>query len=81
MPKHKDCQHYWPITKQAKSGATTVLTRGHCLAKSLYAKNAPGKPVYPPKAKLEDLPNGTSKVVLVIGEEDTNGCLTFKEKK
>ena len=59
------CGYFWAIQKGVRGGTTIPQSRGHCLAKSVYPKNKPGNPVFPPGAKLEDLPNNVANVKIV----------------
>lgn len=68
------CEKYWAIQKGLRGGATTPLTRGHCLARSLYPKNKPGNPVYPPGAKVVELPNNVAKLVVVHENQIVTTC-------
>ena len=50
---------------QPKDKPPKQLHRGHCLARTIYAVNKPGKPVYPPGAKTAELPYGRHKIFSV----------------
>ena len=76
-----NCEMYWEIKRATTGGAFKDTGRGHCLAKSIYASNAPGKPIYPPKGKLEETLDRCSKVVVVQAKEIVVGCITFKPRK
>lgn len=73
------CVHYNEQRKPLKKGGTKSLHRGHCLIHTVYAKNRPGKNVYPPSAKLEELPFGRHKIELVSEEELRPHCGYAKE--
>jgi hypothetical protein len=59
------CEHFWAIQKGVRGGTTIPQSRGHCVINSVYPKNKPGNPVFPPKAKLEDLPGNVARVKIV----------------
>ena len=70
-----DCIRYHEMRKPLRSGkGYTRLMRGHCLAKSIYAKDRPGNPVYPPGAKIETLPHNRHQIVVVRDENVESGC-------
>lgn len=76
-----ECSRYWEIKKPLKNGKGYIrLRRGHCLAKTIYAKNRPGSPVYPPGATVEELPDCRHKIYLVREEHVECGCTQVKEK-
>lgn len=50
------------------------LRRGHCLNRTIYAVNKPGKPVYPPGAKTTELPHGRHKIASVREDQLMAHC-------
>lgn len=50
------------------------LHRGHCLARTIYAVNKPGNPVYPPGAKTEELPYGRHQIFSVRNAQLVPNC-------
>lgn len=77
-----DCKKYHAIKKpiRSKTGGFKDLHRGHCLARTVYAKNKPGDHVYPPKAVVKDLPFGRHQIVIVHEDEVVPHCIHAKEK-
>jgi hypothetical protein len=77
------CALYHPIMKplRKKEGGFKDLKRGHCLDRTVYASNKPGKPVYPKKAKVRELPFGRHQVALVRVEQVVPHCTAAKEKR
>lgn len=73
----EDCSLYWEIMRALAKGGQKKTGRGHCLARSVYASNAKGKPIYPPKAKVAELPYGHSKVIIVVGKNIDPSCESF----
>jgi len=49
--------------------------------RTVYAKNRPGKEVYPPNAKVEDLEYGVHKITIVHGSDTKTYCQTASEAK
>jgi len=76
------CLLYHPLLKplRRKEGGFKNLKRGHCLDRTIYAKNKPGKPVYPKYAKVKELPFGRHQVVMVKPDEVVPFCTAVKEK-
>lgn len=85
MPNTKTCGTcllYHALIKPYRNGKGFKDTgKGHCLAQTVYAKNKPGSPVYPPRAKIADLPFNQHQVVVVRANEIRAFCMTYKEKK
>lgn len=79
--KCKKCIHYYAIKKplRRKEGGFKDLNRGHCLDKTVYAKNKPGKQVYPPKAKVKELPFGRHQIFGVRADQVVENCTAAKE--
>jgi hypothetical protein len=77
----ENCSLYWEIMRALAKGGQRKTGRGHCLDRSVYASNAPGKPTYPPRANTAALPNGCSKVVIVVGKNIELGCGAFMKGK
>ena len=76
-----ECLRYYPITVPTGKGSSKETSRGHCLAKSVYAKNKPGNPVYPPGAKIADLVHNQHKIVVVRKDQKSPECLFFQGAK
>jgi hypothetical protein len=74
------CIHYSELRKPKEKGGYKSLKKGHCLDQTVYAKNKPGKPVYPPNAKLEDLPFQQHKIVLVRETQIVLHCTAAKQR-
>ena len=68
------CENFWPIQKGLRGGGTVPQSRGHCLAHSVYPKDKPGDPVYPPGAKVEELPNNVAKLHVVHEDQVVTSC-------
>jgi len=77
-----NCILYHAIRKplRTKEGGFKKLKRGHCLAQTVYASNKPGKHVYPPKAKVKELPFGRHIIFLVHEDQIIPHCTSAKEK-
>jgi len=75
----KQCRSYWPLVKPTKEDVPVKTNRGHCLKKSIFPKNKPGKIVYPPGAILQDLPHGRGKPYIVKDDEVVVTCTAFNE--
>jgi len=73
------CKYFYPLKKVDRKGGLRDLTRGYCLAKSVFAKNKPGKPVFPPGAVTKELPYGRSKPEIVMTTQVVKDCPSFKE--
>lgn len=69
-----ECEHFWAIQKGVRGGTTTPQSRGHCLIHSVYPKNKPGNPVFPPGAKLKDIPGNVAKVKVVHKDNIELSC-------
>ena len=77
-----DCTLYHAIIKPHRNGkGSTDTHKGHCLDQTVYAKNKAGNPVYPPNAKVEDLPYNRHKVVLRRDTDVVPHCLAVKKRK
>lgn len=79
MPNDKECQtcmKYWPLEKGLPKG-TKQLTRGYCLAKTIFPKNRVGDRVYPPRARIEDTPNDMIKAKIVRAKEIVPSCRDY----
>jgi hypothetical protein len=60
------CAKYWELRKPKRNGeGFTPLKKGYCLARTVFASNKPGENIYPPGARMADLPNGQHDVVIV----------------
>ncbi len=76
-----DCDYYYEIQKPKPRGGFKSLNHGHCLAKSVYAKGKPGKPVYPPGATIKELPYGQHNVFIVRKETLVPHCVDMKRSQ
>jgi len=76
----ENCIHFWPIKIPTGKGHSKETNQAHCLAQTIYAKNKPGNPVYPPKAKTADLPYAKHHVVIVRREQSASDCQYFTKK-
>jgi len=68
------CKHYLAI----RSGKRK-LSRGICLAKSVYASNKTGTGVYPAGARTEALPYGKHQLHIIQHDDDATMCTKFEE--
>jgi hypothetical protein len=76
------CKLYHAIVKPHRNGkGHTDTKKGHCLDKTIYAKNKPGKPVYPARAKVKDLEFGRHEIVLRRDNEIVPHCTAFMARK
>ena len=80
MPNNKcgDCQSFWPLQKGLKQGGTKPLQHGYCLKKTIFPKNKPGNPVYPPKATVQDLPYNRAKTHIVHTDDNATNCAFYE---
>jgi len=76
-----ECTHFHAIKIPTGTGSTRETDQAHCLAKSIYAKNKVDHPVYPPGAKIEDLPFGRHKIVIVRRNQHHPHCDDYKIRK
>lgn len=75
----KECSLYYAIVKPHRNGkGSTDTKKGHCLDKTIYAKNKAGNPVYPPNAKTADLPHNRHVIVLRRADEVVAHCTAKK---
>jgi hypothetical protein len=74
------CIHYAELRKPKDRGGYKSLRKGHCLDKTIFAKNKPGNHVYPPNAKVEDLPFQQHKITLVKEKEIILHCTAAKRR-
>ncbi len=73
------CSLYFAIVKPHRNGkGSTDTKKGHCLDKTIYAKNKPGNPVYPPNAKTADLPYNRHVISLRRADEVVAHCTAKK---
>lgn len=73
------CIHYWAqMRPQPGNRPDKDLKHGHCLAKTIYAVNKPGKRVYPPGAKFKKLPYGRHRIFSVEKGQIISTCLEAK---
>lgn len=75
-----NCVHFWPLQKALPKGGTKKLTRGHCLKRSVFPKNKPGKPVYPPGAIIKDLPFNRGQPHIVHKDDTVPTCTSAEVK-
>jgi len=75
------CANYHALMKPVKKGGTISLKRGHCLIRTIYASNKPGKNIYPPGAKTEEREFGQHKIELVTEAEVRPYCSDAKRRK
>lgn len=75
------CEKFWAIMKGNRDGSFTEQTRGHCLDRSIYPKDKPGNPVFPPGAKIEELPNNVAKIHVVHKDQVETSCNAATEKR
>jgi len=76
-----DCENFWPIMKGTRDGSFIPQTRGHCLARSVYPKDKPGEHVFPPGARIKELPNNVAKVVVVHRNQVETSCNHANKKR
>lgn len=74
------CKFMWPLQKGKRGGGTVSLSRGHCLKRSVFPKNRPGKHVYPPGAIIKDTPNNVTIPFLVRQDQVVDHCTLHQEK-
>lgn len=76
------CTHYYALIKyHRKSGDPRELDRGYCLDQTVFAKNRAGNPVYPPHAKVADLPYARHHTVIRGKKDVVAHCMAFKAKR
>ena len=75
-----ECEHYHALKRPKPKGGFKELKMGHCLDQSVYALNKPGNPVYPPKAKVAELPYNRHKIVIVRPLEVVVHCTAARRK-
>lgn len=68
------CALYWPLEKGVKGGSTKQLTRGYCLAKTIFPSNGIHNRVYPPAAKFAVTPQARIDAKIVIGANIVPNC-------
>ena len=79
-----ECAEYYPVMVGGGTKGSPEQrewTRGHCLAKTIYSAKKGGHPVLPPKAKVEDLPDGRHQVVLVKKTQIVPSCTHARKPK
>jgi len=74
------CKFMWPLQKGKRGGDTVSLSRGHCLKRSIFPANRPGKHVYPPGAIVKDTPNAVIVPFIVREDQVVEYCTSYKEK-
>lgn len=72
----QSCQKYWPLEKGLRKG-TKQLSRGYCLAKTVFPKSRVGSKVYPPRARIEDTENDMIKASIVRGQDIVAHCKDY----
>ena len=77
-----DCKKYSPAERpiRSKKGGFKKMRNGHCLARTVYASNRVGNPVYPPGAKTAELPGGQHNIVLVREDDIVSHCTDAEHK-
>lgn len=75
-----DCAKFSVIKIATGKGVTKDSVHGHCLFKTIYAKNKPGNPVYPPGAKVEDREHAQHHVEIVRRTQVVPNCPGFSKK-
>ncbi len=76
-----ECGLYHAIIKPHRKGGVAKNTgRGHCLDRTIYAENRVGNPVYPPRAKVKELPFGQHMIALQRETDVVEHCVAFKPK-
>jgi hypothetical protein len=63
-----------------KSPTVKELSRGFCLAQTIFSSKKAGQPVFPPGARVEDLPDGQHKVTLVKKTDVVKNCTNAVRK-
>jgi len=77
-----ECNLYHAIIRPHRNGKGSTDTRkGHCLDKTVYASNKPGKPIYPVRAKTAVLPYHQHRIVLRRADQVQANCVAFVQKK
>jgi hypothetical protein len=76
-----NCLRFHPITIPTGKGGSKETVQGHCLAQSIYAKNRPGNPVFPPGAKTADRPYAQHQIVIVRKDQKSPECPDFKKRE
>jgi hypothetical protein len=74
------CVHFCPIQIPTGAGTKRMTGQAHCLAKSIYAKNKPGDPVFPPGAKTADLQFARHQITVVRHDQRSPNCMDYKKK-
>ncbi len=74
--KCKTCQKYWPLERGQKKG-TKQLTRGYCLARTIFPEGRVGNKVLPPRAKIENTKNDMIISHIVREDDIIAGCNTY----
>jgi hypothetical protein len=75
-----ECMYFYPIQIPTGTGSQRETDQAHCLAKSVYAKNKPGNPVFPPGAKTADLQFAQHQIVIVRRKQHSPNCMDYKKK-
>lgn len=75
------CKLYHALQRpnRKKDQGPINLKKGHCLDRTVYAKNKAGSPVFPPHAKVEDLPYNRHQIALVREDTVVPHCTAAKE--
>lgn len=74
------CKYMWALQKGLRGGKVAPLKRGHCLKRTIFPKNRPGKIVYPPGAIIKDTPNNVIQPFLVRADQIIPHCTYHAEK-
>ena len=75
------CMFFYELKKPKPKGGMRSLGYGHCLDRTVYAKGKPGNPVYPPGAKVADMPFDQHNVTVVKPMQLVPHCLAAKLKE
>lgn len=75
------CLLFHVIRIPTGNGNTRATELAHCLGRTIYAANKPGHPVYPVKAKVEELPHAQHHIVIVRKGQPVGSCQLFQRKE
>lgn len=78
--KCEDCAKYFKLERATRKNKKIDTRKGHCLARTIYAKDRPGHRPYPPKARVEKLPFDRHKVVIVRADQVVSSCTNAEPK-
>jgi hypothetical protein len=72
------CKNYYVHFRRDNKGDKKELLTAHCLATTIYARNRPDNPVFPPGANLKDMPYGRHEVTIVRRDMVKLNCQHFQ---